>query len=165
MKLLFVRHGEAAGASFAGSDAERPLTTKGRQQAQALALFLASRGVRCDRLFSSPLLRAQQTAEALVAAGVAVQAEECPHLLPEKGSGSLRQFIGSLPGPGTYAFVGHEPLLSEVAESLLLRAPHGVLALGKGAVAWLEQVEGAWRLKGLMESSWLLEERGESPAK
>ena len=58
-----------------GIDAE--LSAEGRRQAERTAAFLASR--RLEAVYSSPLLRARQTAEAIAtAAGVAV--ELCPEI-------------------------------------------------------------------------------------
>jgi 8-oxo-dGTP diphosphatase len=57
-----VRHAEAEpNASWAGSDADRPLSGRGRTQARDLVQRLA--GVPLARLLSSPKLRCRQTLE------------------------------------------------------------------------------------------------------
>lgn len=155
-RLIFVRHGEAAGANFPGGDADRPLTLHGQAQAEAMARALAASGVRLERLFTSPLVRARETARALTEAGLAEKAEICPDLLPERGTGPLLQLISALPTDRTYAFVGHEPLLSEAVETLLFARPCGALALGKGSWCLLERGQEAWRLVALLSSDWLL---------
>lgn len=155
MKLVFVRHGQAAGANFPGSDADRPLTAEGQRQAAAVAAALGGGGVYLDRLLSSPLRRARETAQALVDAGVAEGVEICPQLLPERGSRALLEIIASLPTDGTYGFVGHEPLLSETAETLLFSAPRGVLVLGKGSLCVVQEEARTWRLVALVASPWL----------
>src|SRR5579859_6938005 len=66
MKLYFVRHGESeANVLRIISNREEPhaLTSNGRQQARALADSL--QGTAFARIFSSPVLRARQTAEIL----------------------------------------------------------------------------------------------------
>lgn len=154
-QLVLIRHGEAAGANFPGSDADRPLTEVGQRQAEALAASLARLNFRLSGLFASPLRRAQETAEFLKAAGLAESVEVCQALLPEKGVGALVAFVESL-GEGTFALVGHEPLLSETVEALCFGAPHGTLALGKGSVCVLQREEGSWRLSALVPSRWLV---------
>jgi len=67
-RLYLVRHGEtdwnAEGRLLSSTD--RPLSVRGEQQAAALADDLA--GVRWDRAYSSPLVRARRTAEVVLAA-------------------------------------------------------------------------------------------------
>lgn len=63
--VSFLRHGESVGNMenrFQGH-ADFPLTEKGRLQARALAERWQAEGVLFDRAFSSPLLRARETAE------------------------------------------------------------------------------------------------------
>jgi broad specificity phosphatase PhoE len=66
MKLYFVRHGESEANilwEFSNRGLKHPLTVRGREQAAALVRDLE--GISIARLFSSPLLRAVQTAEIL----------------------------------------------------------------------------------------------------
>ncbi|WP_286233159.1 phosphohistidine phosphatase SixA [Thalassotalea sediminis] len=66
MKLYVMRHGQAS--TRATSDAERELTEKGHLEAQCMAKWLNKNGVVIDQVFVSPFVRAQQTANTLVAA-------------------------------------------------------------------------------------------------
>ncbi len=68
--LLLVRHGqsEANAAGLVIGRTDSPLTELGRRQAIALGHALASRGTDPCRIFTSPLRRAAETAEAVVAA-------------------------------------------------------------------------------------------------
>ncbi|MEN9934446.1 MAG: hypothetical protein RLZZ387_1025 [Chloroflexota bacterium] len=66
MQLYFVRHGESEASvtrEFSCRGFRHPLTSTGVAQAKALAAKLAARTV--SRIYSSPLLRAVQTAEIL----------------------------------------------------------------------------------------------------
>ncbi|MBI4730895.1 MAG: histidine phosphatase family protein [Chloroflexi bacterium] len=68
--ITFLRHGESVGNMenrFQGH-ADFPLTEKGRLQARALAERWQAEGVLFDRAFSSPLLRARETAEVVCTA-------------------------------------------------------------------------------------------------
>lgn len=61
MNLSLLRHGDAE--KYAENDSVRTLTPRGEEQTAALAAFLSKTGVRFDRIFSSPLVRARRTAK------------------------------------------------------------------------------------------------------
>ncbi|MBN2145287.1 MAG: histidine phosphatase family protein [Candidatus Aureabacteria bacterium] len=61
MDLTFLRHGAAT--SQAITDEERALTEAGKNQVKRLALCLKESGETYDRIFSSPLRRAIETAQ------------------------------------------------------------------------------------------------------
>jgi broad specificity phosphatase PhoE len=66
MKLYFVRHGESIANLlwvFSNSGTKHPLTEKGIEQARRLAGSLS--GLQVERIYSSPILRAVQTAQIL----------------------------------------------------------------------------------------------------
>ena len=67
MELVFVRHGQPERViRHDGQPADPPLSGIGRQQAAAVASWLVEMGV--DALYSSPMRRALQTADAIAAA-------------------------------------------------------------------------------------------------
>ena len=61
MFLFLAHHGDALGP---GQDPQRPLSPRGRAQADALSTQAAARGVRPAAIWHSGKLRARQTAEA-----------------------------------------------------------------------------------------------------
>lgn len=64
MKLYFVRHGDAGDpAQWEGNDAERPLSDEGRRRMALEARTMKRLELGVDRIITSPLLRAVQTAE------------------------------------------------------------------------------------------------------
>jgi probable phosphoglycerate mutase len=66
MDLLLIRHGLPEHVATAdGQPADPPLADQGRRQAEAMAQWLSRE--RIDRLYSSPLRRARETAEPLAA--------------------------------------------------------------------------------------------------
>lgn len=74
LTLILTRHGEAApGDVMLGGQLDLMLTPDGRREAEALAGRLA--GVRVDRIISSPMLRALETAQT-VATGRPVEVDE-----------------------------------------------------------------------------------------
>lgn len=66
MRILLVRHGEAVPYDTTPVDERRWLTEAGRAGVRDVALALAQRGVRLTHVYTSPLVRAVQTAEILV---------------------------------------------------------------------------------------------------
>ena len=78
MHLIFVRHGESEANllhEFSNSGRKHPLTDKGRLQAEMLAKRLRRQGV--VRIFSSPVLRALETAQIVAdELGLTVSVEE-----------------------------------------------------------------------------------------
>ncbi len=65
MTIYFLRHGDAAHADHY-DDSERPLSSTGKRQASAVARYLNEIHADLGLIFCSPLVRARQTAEAVV---------------------------------------------------------------------------------------------------
>ena len=66
MKLYFVRHGESTAnllREFSNSGFKHPLTEAGVEQARLVAHSLS--GLQVERIYSSPVMRAVQTAQIL----------------------------------------------------------------------------------------------------
>src|SRR5688500_2814869 len=85
-RILLVRHADAGGRhAFDGPDAARPLTKKGRKQADRIAAALSD--VRFDRLLASPATRCRQTLEPLAEA-LGLDVDEEP-MLNEGAAGDL----------------------------------------------------------------------------
>jgi phosphoserine phosphatase len=80
--LYLIRHADALALGERGitSDEERPLSEVGERQADAAARALQSRGILFDRLFTSPLVRARQTAEILSAGLGGIEIVEEPDI-------------------------------------------------------------------------------------
>ncbi|HEX5021275.1 MAG TPA: histidine phosphatase family protein [Candidatus Binatia bacterium] len=92
MNLYFMRHGIAADRADGGvkTDGERPLTPKGIKKMQKAAKGVAALSLSFDRILSSPLERARQTAK-IVAQTLKLEdrSEEIEQLCPdERKSGS-----------------------------------------------------------------------------
>ncbi|HEY4116946.1 MAG TPA: phosphohistidine phosphatase SixA [Byssovorax sp.] len=137
MELFIVRHGEAVGEAPGLGDEGRFLTEKGRRVTRRVARFLAKKpGRRPAEIWTSPLVRAVQTAEILaevsgVRAGVVAKAE----LAPGRDPGDLLALLAAHAPSGPIALVGHEPSLSVLASSLLGK---GFAGLRKSAVLALK---------------------------
>ena len=110
MRLFLVRHAHSASGE---PDSLRPLSKKGREQARALGERLAP--VSPDAVFTSPLLRARETATAIArAAGLEPRSDE--RLAP---GASAEDVLAVVEDAGdTVVVVGHQPDCSEIAAAL-----------------------------------------------
>ena len=103
MRILLVRHGQAVEEAPGLGDTGRWLTQKGRKLTRKVARWLAKGGKRRPaRIWTSPLVRAVETAEILAAeAGYRGEVEACAELSPGRDPGDLirRLAIASADGP------------------------------------------------------------------
>ena len=122
MNLYLIRHAEAADLEPGDErdDAERPLTEAGKAQCAALAAALQARHVTLNQVVTSPLLRARQTVEALLAHWPAPVPEQltCNALAPGGKARKITRFLLGLNGENV-ALVGHMPDLAEYAGWLI----------------------------------------------
>lgn len=121
MDILLIRHGDAVEDAPGLGDGGRWLTDKGRRITRQVALWLAEqKHHRPVEIWTSPLVRAVQTAE-IIAAAVELQ-EPVAVLADLSPNGHLPEVLRALArfeGEGPVALVGHEPSLSTLAVTLL----------------------------------------------
>ena len=122
MDLYLIRHADAHALGERGitNDEERPLSEKGEAQAKAAARAFQKKGIVLDKLFTSPLLRARQTAEKLHKVWLQpnLVIETCDSLAPGGRPRKLSKFL--LKSEGTkFGLVGHMPDLADYAAWLL----------------------------------------------
>ena len=129
-ELLLFRHGIAEERGGPTPEPLRALTPAGIRRTTAVAERLALLGIRADQLISSPLVRARQTAEIAVAAGLAGQLEIDGALAPDGDALALVRSSGS----ERLMLVGHEPDLGQLA-CQVLGAPAGAITLKKAGLA------------------------------
>lgn len=134
LSVYFLRHAHAGdAAAWDGPDSERPLSAKGRRQAQQLGSFLADRAFAPDTIITSPKLRARQTAE-LVADGLGVGLVTDDRLA---GALDIDVLSALLDGAGgtSVLLVGHDPDFSDLAAAITGAA---YLPLRKGTLARID---------------------------
>lgn len=156
-KLYLIRHGIAVEREeFAGPDAERPLLPKGRTKLTGLSKALRTLGVSFDQMLTSPLLRAQQTAEILQGLKLCeTRPQVVDFLAPEGDFGQGLTWLQPWqPQSARMAFVGHEPDLSQWAELLLWGEARGVLQLKKAGIIGLD-LPSEGELVGHSKLFWL----------
>lgn len=122
MDLYLIRHGLAGQAGSAGDcDDDRPLTTEGQFKTSRIADRL-NLLISVDLIVTSPLMRAQQTAQILRGAGLGDRLERHPALAP---GGAIEDWLAWLDRKVTdrrgqsIALVGHQPDLGHWVEQLL----------------------------------------------
>ncbi len=134
MRLYFLRHAEAGEAT---EDAVRELTSRGRRDARRLGRYLDRIGVELDRAYASPLVRARQTLE-LVLAGCPLRRRRRPEvaeaLTNDVTEAGFRRWLEGLPSAGAVLLVGHEPSLSARVRVLLGLTRAEALPLSKSTV-------------------------------
>jgi phosphohistidine phosphatase len=139
MELLIVRHAPALERDRHRwrNDEARPLSPSGVKRARQAARGLAALGKAPNRLLTSPLMRARQTAQILTAAAGWPQAEVAPELSPGT---PLQQVLGLLGRDRSkrLAVVGHQPDLGALITAYLSsERPPLAIELKKHAVACL----------------------------
>jgi phosphohistidine phosphatase len=146
MYLYLIRHGIAVDPDpFAldsiTDDESRLLTKVGRKKITQVADRLRKLELTFDLIITSPLVRAQQTADILIDKQIGTKLEisqdlkpmgNLPSWLMEWNARSLDSSIE------TIALVGHEPNLSEWAELLIFGKIDRKLILKKGGIIGLK---------------------------
>jgi phosphohistidine phosphatase len=148
-EIYLLRHAHAGDPNaWKGDDAARPLSAKGRQQAERLGKFLAQGGFEPDVVVSSPKVRARETAE-IVASALGVDVELDEGVADGFDVRAAHELVKRFDA-GRIVFVGHDPDFSELLASLVgapaLAMPKGAIAridfdvapaAGKGTLRWL----------------------------
>jgi len=138
MRLILFRHGPAGRADEKRwpDDAKRPVTRRGRERTAHAAAGLRRLLGRVRRVATSPLLRARQTAELLVAAiGPEVRIETLDALAPGAPYREVVRWLREVESGACVVLVGHEPHLGKLAGVLLFDSVAAPLPLKKaGAV-------------------------------
>ncbi len=142
MILLAVRHGIAENRdAFSREEKDddlRPLTEVGRKKMARGAQGLRTLVPALDFIVSSPLVRAQQTAE-IVAKAYGISVGETTRVLePDTPLPQFLKWIEAHEDREVIAVVGHEPHLSALVTWLISGVDDSRLVLKKGGACLLE---------------------------
>ncbi len=157
MEIYLIRHGIAEERRSDIKDEERSLTKEGRHKTEKVAQQLKKLGLHFDLIATSPLVRARQTAEILIAGGLSSHLEECADLDP---NGQIHSWLVDWLEPRRYspqtqlALVGHEPNLSSWAEILVWGQATAGLVLKKAGMIGVKLPEKGSSL-GRSQMFWL----------
>ena len=149
MNLYLIRHGVAE--DEARTDGERRLTKEGLKEVIKMARHVSGLTKKPERLFSSPLVRAKQTAEPF-AEQWKLKVELVDWLTPEVGPSEVLKNLHKF-SEQSFALVGHMPNLGLVLSACIWGLPPRGVALPKGGVALLKTK--LWE-PGEAKLKWLL---------
>ncbi len=157
MLVYLVRHAIAVPRdSVAGlDDASRPLTDKGIDRMRRSVRGLDKLNVSIEEIWTSPLLRARQTADILAESRHFNGHSKTVNALAP--GGDLNLLVRDLRQAGrttSIALVGHEPDMGELATLLLTGLTASVIPFKKGGVACIEIDDLSPPIRG--ELLWLL---------
>lgn len=154
--IVLVRHAACVDAGGWIGEIDRYLTAEGRDRGRALGLALRSAGVAPAIVLTSPLVRAVQTAE-LILAGLEFEAMVVvsPALLPGASPEELVDELGRR--DGAVVAVGHAPDMRARAAALLSMPRTQIPGFSRGMAMVIEssidlvsegQFRWAWRPRG-----------------
>jgi len=151
VELFLLRHAHAGDpARWQGDDALRPLSAKGRLQADTLAEHLAALGLALDLVVSSPRVRARETAEPIARAlGLDVVVD--PRVAMGLDMSSLEELLADRGHPARPLVVGHDPDISDLVADLVGATS---LPMRKGALVRVDAPRPLRPASGILR--WLL---------
>lgn len=142
MQILLIRHGIAedrvAFAKTNDNDDLRPLTDEGRRKMRKVASRVRRLVKRVERIGTSNLIRAEETANIVAQAYGRVQLTPVRALEPGGEPQGVLEWLDSLPRKATVALVGHEPDLGRLLGYMVCGRPVRVMGFKKGGVALVE---------------------------
>ncbi len=143
--VFLIRHAEAVSASVELRDSQRHLTMHGRAQARALGDRLRWHDCEPTHIWTSPLVRAVQTAE-LVANMVNAKCliETQVALSPEADAATIVALLGTLPDHSIVMLFGHQPTITEIASGIVGTS---VAALANAEAVRVHHERVRWRFR------------------
>jgi phosphohistidine phosphatase len=119
MQVLLIRHGIALDGAPGLSDEDRFLTAEGRKKTRRVGELLRKQVGRLDRILTSPLVRAVQTAEIVARELGCEDVRVSLSLSPGSPLSRVDAALLDAADAGRVALVGHEPAMSAIAAHLL----------------------------------------------
>ena len=140
MNCVLLRHGIAVEPDdWKGTDGDRPLTEKGKQRVREVAAGLSRLDVQPTLVWSSPLIRALETAKIVQRSlQVRTAVEVIEALLPDASPDRLLSILHDLPPESYVLCVGHEPHLGFAAAVLLTGKPSQAFPFKKAGACLIE---------------------------
>lgn len=135
MRLYFLRHADALPGA---DDAVRQLSKLGQRQAKAVADMLKNAGVEFDYAYSSPFVRARETAEIVLPVtnfDKRIILELSDTLLNE--AKNFQEWIKQIPDGKNILLVGHNPSMSDHVVKLLRWHAGDYFEMSKGMMVCL----------------------------
>ncbi len=140
MDCVLLRHGIAVERDeWEGTDGDRPLTERGAKRVAQVAIGLSRLDVQPTHVFSSPLIRAIETAK-IVRGALSVRSaiEIVDELLPDASPHRFLSILRKLPPESSVLCIGHEPQLGMAASVLLSGRVSASFPLKKAGACLIE---------------------------
>jgi phosphohistidine phosphatase len=136
--VYLLRHGEAE-PHGSRPDEQRRLTENGSRRLREAAPIFRRLATDVGRVYASPLVRAQQTAEAFLSAIGRTELLSSPTLEPEADPEAALELLAAEARRGTagVALVGHEPHLGALLGLLLTQRRDSPIPLSLGMLVRL----------------------------
>ena len=140
MDCVLLRHGIAVERDeWEGPDGDRPLTECGAKRVAQAAVGLSRLDVQVTHVFSSPLIRAIETAKIMHRSLRVCSAMHVVHeLLPDAPPHRLLSILRKLPPESCVLCIGHEPQLGMAASVLLFGRVSASFPLKKAGACLIE---------------------------
>lgn len=156
MDLYLIRHADAVALGENGitEDPARPLSEAGDVQSRRIARALHKRGVALERLLTSPLVRARQTAEGMLKTwhGNPPELINCDDLAPGGKPRKLARFLKKLDAQHI-GLVGHMPHIADWT-AWLIGSKKARLDFAKAGIAYLTCTDDLQKGDGVLQ--WLV---------
>jgi len=136
MQIFILRHGVAESHEAHKADARRALTSKGKSEVRRVLSLARGANLTPDYVFSSPLLRARETAAVVKKLFGTKDFVETKSLLPAANPQAMWKELAALKDAKQVLLAGHEPHLSNLIRFLLGAAV--VVDLKKGALVRID---------------------------
>tara|TARA_E500000081_G_scaffold96110_1_gene97185 strand:+ start:4334 stop:4816 length:483 start_codon:yes stop_codon:yes gene_type:complete len=157
-EIFFLRHAKSSWDDFALKDFDRPLSTRGIQDAELMGNFFRSKKIKLDLVLSSPSKRTKETIEHFFSKDKPKLEfiDNIYHASMEDILDELYQISEEI---NTVMIVGHNPSMHDITEFLtqkfLNKYPTCALAQITTENKWTELTQGCSSLKNFMKPSEL----------
>jgi phosphohistidine phosphatase len=132
------------------ADFERPLKRRGREAAEAMGRFLASKKVDLSVLISSPSMRTRQTVEIVLRHAKLGVEPQFDQRIYEASLSTLVQLVSEIPDDQkTAMLVGHNPGMEELLAFLTRQSRH----MPTCALARISMDSAGWKEVGRSSGS------------
>ncbi len=150
--VVLLRHGIAEDRTADKPDEARRLTDTGKRRMKQIAKSLARIFPEAEALYSSPLVRAVETAEAVAKAyGGKLRVQTTDRLKPGSKAGDFRKLLGEIDVQFAI-FAGHEPVLTEIMLDLTSMQTDSEIELKKGGCYGIRVEDDSAQLEWMLPS-------------
>jgi phosphohistidine phosphatase SixA len=149
-EVILLRHAHAESPKAGQNDAERPLSTRGVDEAQAAGRWLREQPVLPALILCSPALRARQTLQHALG-DVAVTLE--PRIF-DASAGDLITLIDDHADAARLLLVGHNPGFETLVALLATGQSGDFRGVPPGGIAWFEIDGSAEPGAGRLDAFW-----------